>query len=128
MHYISKIQSIWKSPISRQVGHQGVNSFIIGSPRASVYDPHHGTSRVKPAFTMCEQQRRRSAWAFGQSNQRLYCSLLRWYNISSFYIQNFKLLASFGGCAGRFESYLVENPEDRFPGEEAQIMSPLYLH
>ena len=30
---------------------------------------------------------------------------------SSFYIRNFKTLASFCGCAGRFVSYLVANPE-----------------
>ena len=43
------------------------------------------------------------------------------HNISSFYIRNFKLLTSFCGCAGRFESYLVENPEDKFSHDEAHI-------
>ena len=42
-------------------------------------------------------------------------------NISSFYIRNFKPPASFCGYAGRFESYLVENPKDRFSRDEAQI-------
>ena len=37
------------------------------------------------------------------------CSLLREYNISRFYSQNFKTLASFCGCAGRFVSGLVGN-------------------
>ena len=41
--------------------------------------------------------------------------------ISSFYIRNFKPLASFCGCAGWFESYLVENPEDRFSHDEAHM-------
>ena len=41
------------------------------------------------------------------------------------YIQKFKPLASFCGCAGRFESYLVENPEDGFSREVAQI--PLFF-
>ena len=45
--------------------------------------------------------------------------------ISSFYIWNFKPLASFCGCAGRFESYLVENPEDRFSRDQAHIISPV---
>ena len=37
-------------------------------------------------------------------------------------------LASFCGCAGRFESYLVENPEDRFSRDEAHIrMIPVDL-
>ena len=75
----------------------------------------------KPVYAMCEQQRRRSVCASTQSNQRLCCSLPRQYHISSFYIRNFKPLASFGGCAGRFESYLVENPEDRFSRDEAQM-------
>ena len=38
--------------------------------------------------------------------------------ISSFYIRNFKPLASSCGCAGRFESTLVANPEDRFYCDE----------
>ena len=43
-------------------------------------------------------------------------SLPRWYNTctSSFYIRNFKPLASFLSWVGRFESYLIANPEDRF--------------
>ena len=50
------------------------------------------------------------------------------YNIRSVYntytcqIQNFKTLASLCGCAGRFESYLVANPEDRFSRDEAHIV------
>ena len=48
-------------------------------------------------------------------------SLPREYNTSSFYIQNFKPLPSFCGCADWFESYLVANPEDRFPCDEAQF-------
>ena len=32
------------------------------------------------------------------------------------------------GCAGQFESYLVENPEDRFSGDMARRFSiPYYL-
>ena len=42
---------------------------------------------------------------------------------SSFYIWNFKPLASFCSWAGRFESYLVTNPEDRFSRDVAQIKS-----
>ena len=36
--------------------------------------------------------------------------------VSSFYIRNFKPLASFCGCAGWFESYLIENTEDGLSG------------
>ena len=34
----------------------------------------------------------------------------------------FKTLASFCGCAGRFESSLVTNPEDRFSRDKAHIV------
>ena len=71
-----------------------------------------------PVFAVCEQQRRRSACASAQADQRLYFSLPRWYTASSFYIRNFKALARFWSWAGRFESYLVENPEDRFSHDE----------
>ena len=40
---------------------------------------------------------------------------------SFFYIRNFKPLASLYSCAGRFESYLVANPEDRFSRDEAHM-------
>ena len=56
----------------------------------------------KPVYTICEQQRRRSACASAQSDQRLCCSLPGKYNTSSFYIQNFKPPQSFCGCADRF--------------------------
>ena len=44
--------------------------------------------------------------------------LPRQYDISSIYIGNFITLASFFSLADRFESYLVENPEDRFSHDE----------
>ena len=59
--------------------------------------------------------------ASAHSDQHLCCSLSGWYNISSFYIRNFKPLASFCGCAGWLVSYLNENPEERFSRDEAQI-------
>ena len=49
-------------------------------------------------------------------------SLPRLYKTSSFYIRNFKPLPSFCGCAGRFVSYLVTNPEDRFSRDEAHMI------
>ena len=39
----------------------------------------------------------------------------------NFYIRNIKPLASFCGCAGWFESYPVENPEDRSSRDEARF-------
>ena len=44
-----------------------------------------------------------------------------------FYIRNFKTLASFCGCAGRFESYLVENTEDRVSRDEDLMLVLLHL-
>ena len=76
----------------------------------------------KPVIALCEQQRRRSACASAQSDQHLCCSLPRQYNTSSFYIQNLKPLASFCSWVGRFVSYLVANPEDRFSRDEAHMI------
>ena len=73
----------------------------------------------KPIFTICKQQRHRSACASAQSDQCLRCLLPRQYNASSFYVRTFKPLASYCGCAGWFVSYMVKNPEDRFSGDEA---------
>ena len=81
----------------------------------------------KPVYALCEQERHRSACASAQSDQCLCCSLPRRYNISSFYIQNFKTLASLCSRAGRFESYLVANPEGRFSHDVAQFKAPQLL-
>ena len=43
------------------------------------------------------------------------------YNISSFFILNFKPVPIFYGWAGQFVSYLVANPEDRFSRDGAQM-------
>ena len=56
---------------------------------------------------MCEQQRRRSARASAQSDQRLCCSLPRQNDTSSWYIRNFKILAGLCSWAGQFVSCLV---------------------
>ena len=84
-------------------------------------DTYMGHVMRIPVFAICEQQRRRSAWASAQSDQHLFYSLPGYYYTSFFYIWNFKPLVVPCGCAGRFESYLVANPEDRFSGEEAHI-------
>ena len=75
----------------------------------------------KPVYAICKQQRCRSACATMQPDQRFCCSLPRYYNISSFYIRNFKPPSSFCSCAGQFVSYLVSNPEDRFSRDEAHM-------
>ena len=78
----------------------------------------------KPVYAICEQQRRISACASAQSDQRLCCSLSRRYNMYTCYSQNFKTLASLCSRAGRFESYLVGNPEGRFSRDVAHIVLP----
>ena len=81
----------------------------------------------RPILAICQQQRCRSACASVQSDQHICCSLPIQYNISSFYIRNFKPLASICSCAGRFESYLVKNPKDRFSHDEAHFLSHFSL-
>ena len=76
----------------------------------------------KLVFAICEQQRRRSAFASAQSDQRLYCLLPGQYNASTCYSRNFKTLARFFSWAGRFVSYPITNPEDRFSCDKAHIM------
>ena len=58
------------------------------------------------------------------ADQHLFCLLPRVYNIFSFYVRNFKPLASFCGCAGWFESCLFEYPKDRFSLDEAHLIVP----
>ena len=76
----------------------------------------------KLVFAVCEQRRRRSACASRQSDERLCYSMPRYYNTSFFYIRNFKTLSNLCGCADWFESYLVENPEDKFSRDKAHII------
>ena len=77
-------------------------------------------------FSICEQQRCRSACASMQSDQCICCSLSRQYNTSSFYIQNLKPLPSSCGCAGRFESIRSQTPRDRFSRDEPHIFFYLF--
>ena len=75
---------------------------------------------------ICEQLRHRSACASVQSDQCLFYSLPRYYNTSSSYIRNFKTLASLISWAGRFESYLVKNPKDRFSHDEDHLCCKIF--
>ena len=74
------------------------------------YEPRHEKT------CLCRMRKTKA-----QSDQRLCCSLPRYYNTSSFYIRNFKPLPSFCGCAGRLESTLVAHPEDIFSRDEAHM-------
>ena len=91
-----------------QVLSEAYHCFIKMFRKCSSYLSH---VMRKPVYAICEQQRCKPAYAFAQSDQRLCCSLPRQSNTTSFYIKNFKPLASFCGWAGRFESYLVEKPQ-----------------
>ena len=77
----------------------------------------------KPVYAKFKQQRHRSACASTQSDQHLCCLLPIEYNISSFYIKNLKPLVSLCSWEGRFESYLVANPEDRFFSQPGSLDS-----
>ena len=57
------------------------------------------------------------------ADQRLCYSLRRQYNTSTCYSRNFKTLARLWRWAGRLESYLVQNPEDRFSRDKAHMIS-----
>ena len=74
----------------------------------------------KPVFAICEQQRCRSACASMQSDSTFVVHCLGSIIPLLATSQKFRTLASFCGCAGRFVSYLVGNPEDRF-SREAQL-------
>ena len=75
----------------------------------------------KPVFALCEQQWPRSACASAQSDQCLCYSLLRWYNICSFYMQNLKPLASRYSWVGQFVSYQIWNPVVRVSHDKAHM-------
>ena len=66
-------------------------AFKSETSSSSLYEP----CLEKTCFVLCKQQRRRSAYASAQSDQHLCYSLLRYYNICSCYVLNFKTLASF---------------------------------
>ena len=78
----------------------------------SMYNVHvHQSIWAKPwenmSYAICEQQRRRSACAPAQSDQRLCCSLSRQNDTSSLYMRNFKILAGLCSWTGQFVSCLV---------------------
>ena len=56
-----------------------------------------GLDPRKPVSGVCEQQRRRPACTFAQSDQLLSCSLIGKYHIKTCYKRNFNILASHCG-------------------------------
>ena len=77
--------------------------------------------RENLSSVVCEQQRRRPACAYAQSDQRLCYSLIGKYHILTCYQRNFNILASLCSWGDWFESRFHGNPEDRFSGVAAQI-------
>ena len=82
----------------------------------SVCDPSN-----RPGFLPYANNKGADQPAHPQSDQHLCCSLPRYYNTATFYIQNFKPLASRCNLAGQLRSYLVGNPEDRFSRDVAHL-------
>ena len=80
-----------------------------------------GLDAKKPVFVVCEQHRRRPACAFAQSDQLLCDSLFEKYHMLTCYRRNFNLLASLCSWGHWFETRFVDNPEDRFCRDEAQM-------
>ena len=74
----------------------------------------------KPAFCMCENK--------GSVTAKLISAFVFATQIvQSPYLRNSKLLAIFCGCTAWFVSDLVENPEDQFSHNEAQILMDHFL-
>ena len=80
-----------------------------------------GLDARKPAFSVCEQQRRRPACASAQSGQPLCYSLSVKYDSQTCCLQNFNILTSHCSRAGLFEPYFVGNSEDRFSCDKAHL-------
>ena len=77
----------------------------------------------KPVNGICEQQSRRSA-----CTSAIWSAPLLFAVWIVYYSRNFKTLASLICWAGRFEYYLVANPEDRFSCDKTQISASLPTH
>ena len=76
----------------------------------------------KPAFCICEKQRRRSARGNHEADQH-FCFRYTHSTIPLLRkIRNFKPLTIFCGCTAWFVSDQVGNPEDRFSHDEAHII------
>ena len=84
-------------------------AYIWASPRENL------------SSVVCEQQRRRPACAYAQSDRRLCYSLIGKCHILTCYQRNFNILASLCSWGDWFESRFHGNPEDRFSSDEAQL-------
>ena len=69
-----------------------------------------GLDARKPVFSDCEQQRRRPACAYAQSDQRLCWSLKYSMTVKQLTEPHLRFLSLKGGCTGSSESTLVKMP------------------
>ena len=90
-----------------------VLKYKIHEPAACLLLSHMGHVMWKPVYTICEQQRCRSACASTVWSAPLF-SLLRQCNTYTCYLQNSRTVASLCNWVGWFESYLVANPKTGF--------------
>ena len=97
---------------------------FIAPGNVPIFEPRHEKTYLCPIRTTKAQisLRIRTVWSVPLF------SLPRSYNTSSCYIRNFKTLASLCLWAGRFESYLVANPEDRFSRDVAHFSSSICVN
>ena len=77
------------------------------------------STRGKLSSGVCKQQKRRTACASAQSNQRLSCSLIRRYHIKACSKRNYTILARLCSLAGWFRYDKIGNPEDRLCRDDA---------
>ena len=96
--------------------HQITHICSTGSLALASFTKYTSHVMRKPVYAECKQQRRRSTCTSMQSDQHLCCSLPGWYNTSTCYIGNFKPLAGLCCWTGRFDAYLVANPEAPWRG------------
>ena len=79
--------------------HVCVASQLLREGKLITFEPRHAICEQQRRLCHMRTKRRRSACG----DQRLCCSLPRWFKFCSFYMQNLKPLASLCSWAGRFE-------------------------
>ena len=72
------------------------------------------STRVNLSSGVCEQQRRRPACAYAQSDQRLCRSYIGKYHVKTGYMRNFNFIASLCSWAGWFGFDLEQTPKTGF--------------
>ena len=91
---LSELQVISKSEVLLKTVVLNINTMSFAGAINVEHQSKMSHVMTKPDFAICEQQRRRSACASAQSDQRLCCLLPGQYNTSVCYSRTFKTLAS----------------------------------